>query len=109
MAEEIKKDEILSEDQLEGVAGGTIDETASDIDTLKKMGIIPQSAKSDDADLLKRAFALYGIDVDTHDWRRNSYTLKDKNADIDPNVGRDGAWAVINELYYNRRQHKFTC
>ncbi|MBO4401789.1 MAG: hypothetical protein J5809_08085 [Selenomonadaceae bacterium] len=108
MAEEIKKDEILEDEQLEQVAGGTAAEIASDIATLKDMGIIPASAKSDDADLLKRAFALYGIDVETDKWHHNRYVLQDKHADIDPNVGHDGAWAVINELYYNRKQQKFT-
>ena len=41
MANEILKDEILSEEELDNVAGGTIVETASDGQFLRDCGVVP--------------------------------------------------------------------
>ena len=44
MANEIKKDEVLSEEQLENVAGGTIMQVASDGQALRDTGAIKEFA-----------------------------------------------------------------
>ena len=109
MAEEIKKDEILSEDQLEEVAGGTAAQTAQALQNFKDMQVIPASSSLSDADLLGRAFKLYGITVKTHnDPRHNNEYIVDSGEFAGINVGEAGAWKIVNKLYYEMGQHKFT-
>ena len=59
MAEEkILKDEILKDEQLDQVAGGTEQQIEDDINAFKNMNIIPASANDHDtAGLRERAFA----------------------------------------------------
>ncbi len=107
--EKITNDEVLEDEQLEKVAGGTTAQIEHDLDTLKNMGIIPASANHHDTGLLARAFNLYGITVTSHGGLKegNKYVVQHGEfAGID--VGQEGAWKIINELYYRRGQHKFT-
>ena len=77
MAEEkILKDELLSDEQLENVAGGTLDETAADTRVLKKLGLridgrsaedlIEFSKFSEAAIEVSQIFKRFGIRVDQY-------------------------------------------
>ena len=77
MAEEkILKDELLSDEQLENVAGGTLDETAADTRVLKKLGLridgrsaedlIDFSKFSEAAGEVSQIFKRFGIRVDQY-------------------------------------------
>ena len=64
MANEILKEELLSEDQLEGVAGGTVREYDLDTSFMQAVGVLRQGESGSDA--LQRAFASQGISVIFH-------------------------------------------
>ena len=64
MANEILKEELLSEDQLEDVAGGTSREIQKDADFMQAVGVLRQGESGNDA--LQRAFASQGISVIFH-------------------------------------------
>ena len=109
MAEEkIREDEMLEGEQLEKVAGGTTYQIEDDIKTLKYMGIVPASSNLHDTGLLERAFSLYGIDVETHGGGKDNKYIVREGQFAGQDVGQDGAWKIVNELYYRRGQHKFT-
>ena len=65
MAKEILKDEVLKDEQLEGVAGGTDREIGKDADFLKAIGLM--RPEQNDQATIKRAFAKSGISVIFHD------------------------------------------
>ena len=65
MAKEILKDEVLKDEQLEGVAGGTAREIGKDADFLKAVGLM--RPEQNDQATIKRAFAQQGITVIFHD------------------------------------------
>ena len=65
MANEILKEELLSEDQLEGVAGGTSREIQKDTDFMQAIGLM--RPEQNDQATIKRAFAQSGISVIFHD------------------------------------------
>ena len=65
MANEILKDEILKEEQLEGVAGGTAREIGKDVDFMQAVGVMRQGDSGNES--LQRAFAGQGITVIFHD------------------------------------------
>lgn len=77
MAEEkILKDEQLSEDQLDQVAGGYASETEDDIMRFKALGILPSYTKVDalaSEQILKKKFAEYNIQADTKFTSANGY------------------------------------
>lgn len=110
MAEEIKKDEILSEEQLEQVAGGSQAQIEEDIRRFKNLGAIPGNANSHDTGLLKRAFALYGIDVETHGghWGKSNKYIVRAGEFAGKDVGQDGAWKIIVAVTYPSGERKFT-
>jgi len=64
MANEILKEELLSEDQLEDVAGGTSREIQKDADFMQAIGLLRQNET--DKDALRRAWAQEGITVIMH-------------------------------------------
>ena len=61
MAKEILKDEMLKDEQLEGVAGGTDRETGKDVDFMKAVGLMRPG--ENDVVTLERVFAQKGITV----------------------------------------------
>ena len=65
MAKEILKDEVLKDEQLEGVAGGTDREIGKDAEFLKAIGLMRPEQK--DQATIKRAFAQSGISVIFHE------------------------------------------
>ena len=73
MAKEILKDEILKDEQLEGVAGGTVREYDLDTSFMQAVGVMRQGESGSDA--LQRAFASQGISVIFHGVNDNSGTL----------------------------------
>ncbi len=64
MAKEILKDEILKDEQLEGIASGTSREIQKDTDFMQAIGLLRQN--EDDKDALRRAWAQEGITVIMH-------------------------------------------
>ena len=64
MSNEILKDEILKDEQLEGIAGGTSREIQKDTDFLQAIGLLRQNET--DKDALRRAWAQEGITVIMH-------------------------------------------
>ena len=64
MAKEILKDEVLKDEQLEGVAGGTFREYDLDTSFMQAVGVMRQGESGSDA--LQRAFASQGISVIFH-------------------------------------------
>lgn len=64
MAKEILKDEVLKEEQLEGVAGGTAREIGKDAEFMKAIGFM--RPEQNDQATIKRAFAKSGITVVFH-------------------------------------------
>ncbi len=64
--EKITNEEILSEEQLDEVAGGTGAETENDVYRFKLLGVLPNSTGAKDADALKNAFAKFGITLKNH-------------------------------------------
>lgn len=61
MANEIKKDEILSEEELEQVAGGTIAETVKDTQFLHALGLMDRSYTAADC---KNNFTAISNEID---------------------------------------------
>jgi len=99
MAEEkITNEEILSEEELEGVAGGYGWEIREDKERFKRLGIRINSSARDEAQL-KGAFDRFGIKVETYhgDWTKNEYYDKLNHRTIN----RDEAW----QLVYDRKNH----
>ena len=65
MTTEILKDEILKDEQLDAVAGGTSREIHKDTDFLQAIGLLRQNETDKDAPL-RRAWAQEGITVVMH-------------------------------------------
>ena len=99
MAEEkILKDEVLSDSELEEVAGGYGKEIRDDKKRFARLGIEITSDAHDEAQL-KGVFDRFGIKVETYhsDFRKNEYYDKLNKRTID----RDEAWALV----YDRKKH----
>ena len=105
MAKEILKDEILSDAELDNVAGGTYLESANDALKFKALGV-----KVYDKDIfgipvlehnefvkLRDAFQQYGVKIEDHGGlvNANEYFIGDKL------VSRDDAWKHI-EAQFNK-------
>ena len=63
MAKEILKDEVLKDEQLDAVAGGTSHEIKRDVEFMKAVGLLRQDESSKDD--LRKAWAQEGITVVT--------------------------------------------
>ena len=99
MAEEkIKSEEVLNEEELEGVAGGYGYEIRNDKARFADMGIKITSGANDEAQL-KGVFDRFGIKVETYhgDWSKNTYYDKLNKKSVE----RDEAW----QLVYDRKNH----
>ncbi|MBR3499140.1 MAG: hypothetical protein IKO05_09130 [Selenomonadaceae bacterium] len=70
MANEILKEELLSEDQLEGVAGGTSREIQKDTDFMQAIGLLRQDETEKDD--LRRAWAQGGVTIVMHGGKENA-------------------------------------
>ena len=64
MAKEILKDEVLKDEQLDAVAGGTSREIQKDTDFLQAIGLM--RPEQNDQATIKRAFAKTGVSVVFH-------------------------------------------
>ena len=110
MAKEILKDEILSEDELDNVAGGTFAESYGDAQAFEKLGV--KIFKNDLAGVplldhegfvnLRNAFDKYGVTIkdDGSIWgdltgksKANQYFIGGKE------VSREDAWKHINAQF----------
>lgn len=67
MANEILKNEQLTEEQLEGVAGGTNREINKDWQFMTDLALMNPSDSNLDMDQMKRAFAQFGYTLIEHD------------------------------------------
>ena len=76
MAKEILKDEILKDEQLEGVAGGTLAQTAADMDRFTRETGMRLHSKEQFRDILFRC----GIKIKDHGgaFEDNEYYLLDR-------------------------------
>lgn len=112
MAKEILKDEILTEEQLDNVAGGTFAESYSDAQSFEKLGVKifknelagvplldPEGFKN-----LRAAFDKYGVTIKDDGSifgdmvgtsKANEYYIGGKK------VSRDEAWKHINAQFTN--------
>ncbi|MBQ3725842.1 MAG: hypothetical protein II902_02095 [Selenomonadaceae bacterium] len=70
MANEILKEELLSEDQLENVAGGTTREIVKDTDFMQAIGLLRQDETEKDD--LRRAWAQGGVTLILHGGKENA-------------------------------------
>jgi len=88
--EKILKEETLSEEELNEVAGGTGDEIRDDKQRFKRLGIRITSSAHDEAQL-KDAFARFGVQVETYHgyFRDNDYKINGRS------VSRDKAWQYV--------------
>lgn len=110
MANEILKDEILSDDELDNVAGGTFAESYSDAQQFEKLGV--KIFKNDLVGVplldhegfvnLRNAFDKYGVTIkdDGSIWgdltgksKANEYYINGKQ------VSREDAWKHINAQF----------
>jgi hypothetical protein len=94
MAEEKKiTDEILSDEELEQVAGGDIYQMEDDSKNFKKLGVLSQFVNDHDKIALKAAFAAYGITTEQHGGylgEDNKYFLGNQK------ISRETAWQIVN-------------
>ena len=65
MANEIKKEEIMSDEQLEQVAGGTIRDSSMDLKFMQACGLLRQDDTAG-LDTMTRAWGMEGITVVMH-------------------------------------------
>ena len=110
MAKEILKDEILSEEELDNVAGGTFAESYGDAQSFEKLGV--KIFKSDLVGVplldhegfvnLRNAFEKYGVKIKddgsifgdlTGKSKANQYFIGEKE------VSREDAWKYINAQF----------
>ena len=92
--EKILKDEILSEEDLDEVAGGTTDEINSDARRLQRIGMLgPAPTKDQVGDALYYLGQRIGLEIgcDLHDGSSNTYYINNKK------VSRDKLWNKIRE------------
>ena len=78
MANEILKDEILREEELDGVAGGTSDEINSSARKLQRIGVLgPAATKDQVADSLYYLGTQIGLKIgcELHDGGDNKYYI----------------------------------
>ena len=96
----ILDNEILDDEELEGVVGGTTKENRGDRDLLKKMGYYNDATKSISANL-EKSFATLGskLGCDLH-VSVNTGTGKTANKYFiaDQEVSRNEFWKIINRL-----------
>ena len=101
MAEEkILDNEILEENELDGVAGGNTQENRMDRDLLKKMGYYNDKTNSI-AKNLQTSFAGLGskLGCDLHvSVNANKGNVANKYFIADQEVSRDEFWTIINRL-----------
>ena len=83
-------EEVMNDEELDGVAGGYGWEIKDDKARFARLGINITSSKHDEAQL-KNAFARFGITVETYhgDWTKNEYSVHGKE------ISREKAWERI--------------
>ena|GEM_PF-4195441 len=96
MAKKILKDEILNDEQLDNVAGGTVDETDWDIAYFfNQKWLIDFPEDWDEAvALLKNMFKKAGVDYDTSERERNVYSVI-VNGDVGCTIKREEALRTL--------------
>ena len=67
MANEILKDEILKDEQLDNVAGGTVREINKDWQFMTDLALMNPSDNQLDMNQMKRVFAQFGYTIIEHD------------------------------------------
>ncbi len=94
MAEEKKiTDEILSDEELEQVAGGDIYQMEDDSKNFKRLGVLSQFVNDHDKNALVAAFAAYGITTEQH----GGYLGKDNKYFLgNQKISRETAWQIVN-------------
>ena len=96
MAKKILKDEILSDEQLDNVAGGTVDETDWDIAYFfnSKWPIDFPEDWDEAVALLKNMFRKAGVDYEPNEREPNVYSVI-VNGDVGCNIKREEALRTL--------------
>lgn len=102
MAKEILKEELLDDEQLDNVAGGTYAETFADMDFFTKYCGIPfTGSSSDKRETLRDLFAANGIKIKDHGGSHdNKYFLINPDGsrtEVTRNYALGYASAIINQ------------
>ncbi len=84
--EKITNDEILNEEQLDEVAGGTLAEIKNDIYRFKLLGVLSNYTDEVDEYALKNAFARFGISASTKFASGNNYVYTMDGREYDRNT-----------------------
>lgn len=92
--EEIKADEVISDEELEGVAGGYAWEIRDDADRLRNLGYLPKNRDVSRNEVNDAMFKLgqdlgFELGTDLKDPRKNSYYINREN------TSRDKVWDKI--------------
>ena len=94
MTEKILDSEILKEENLENVAGGSTKEIKRDIRFLEAKGLLPKNISVKDAGAIKKAFAKFGIDCIPKEGcysHENIYSFNGKK------ISRLDAWQIVED------------
>ncbi len=92
--EEIKADEVISDEELEGVAGGYAWEIRDDANRLRNLGYLPKNRDVSRNEVNDAMFKLgqdlgFELGTDLKDPRKNSYYINREN------TSRDKVWDKI--------------
>ncbi len=90
--EKITSNEILSDEQLDNVAGGSERQMETDVANFKKLGVLPASTYKHDGGAIQRAFALFGIEAKLHGGhfgKSNEYFYNGVK------LNQEQAWSVV--------------
>ena len=98
--EKILKDEVMDESELEGVAGGTVNEVLDDREMLKKIGVYDFNSKDGFTKSVQNSFAKFGndygmkisVDVGLNAETANKYSVNGKD------ISRDELYSLMNEV-----------
>ena len=98
--EKILKDEIIEDAELDGVAGGTVNEVLDDREMLKKIGVYDFNSKDGFTKSVQNAFAKFGndygmkisVDVGLNAETANKYSVNGKA------ISRNEFWSLIDEI-----------
>ena len=98
--EKILKDEVMDDEQLDGVAGGTLKETLDDREMLKKIGVYDFNSKDGFTKSVQNAFAKFGndygikisVEVGLNAETANKYSVNGKA------ISRDELYSLMNEV-----------
>ena len=108
MAKEILKDEILSDEELDNVAGGTLAQTADDMDRFsRETGLKFHGDSSQQREQFRDILFRSGVKIKDHGgWNDNEYFLLDRQGNKTRSLSENEA---MNIAINNYRNGNFIC